>query len=297
MATIETNRRVDAFVMHGHVYEDYLEDYAELFQKIEAITPSDRCLDQGERQLSLPTVTNSNGRVHLVAYEGDKGVNPLIFNIEVGSERHARLHRNEILATRTHAVIDCATRKVVLEYNQRGAKAADFASMISAFGARALNNEAFNFELTPVAGGTFLEELQKFGKVQLASVKLIKPNPDWNDAEDALTDLAADSDARMFEVTMTAQRQGSLSFRHGILASIRNLVTREHPNVKDVRVQGLQVGNPAKTTLSLRHHCEHARVKVPRGTDGYPDPSAVNTAQGQDRPPDRQAAGGRRGTR
>jgi hypothetical protein len=275
MATIETDRRIDAFVMHGHVYEEYLEDYAELFQKIEAITPSDRCLEQGERQISLPTVTLENGRVRMVAYEGDKGVNPLIFNIEEGSERHTRLRNNEILATRTQAVIDCATRKVVVEYNQRGAKSSDFASMISAFGARALGNEAFNFELTPIPGDSFLEELRKYGRVQLASVKLIKPNPDWNDAEDALSGLAADSGARTFEVVMTAQRQNSLSFRHGILASIRHLVGRSHPNLKDVRIQGVKEGQVAKSTLSLLNHCEHARVKVPRGPDGYPDPAAV----------------------
>jgi hypothetical protein len=32
MATIETDRRIGAFVMHGHVHEQHLDNYADLFQ-------------------------------------------------------------------------------------------------------------------------------------------------------------------------------------------------------------------------------------------------------------------------
>ena len=276
MATKETRRKIDAYVMHAHVGTTPLDNYQRLFRDIEQMEASERRLVQGDRQTSLPNISIGGDRVRLVAYEGDTGVNPLIFNIEQGSERHTRLRENEILATRTQAVLDCRTRKVVVEYNQRGAKASDFTAMIAAFGRRALSTEDFTFDLAPLPGQSFLEELRKFGRVQLANVKLTRPNHDWNDAEDALSGVAQDSQARMFEVTLTAQRRGSLSLRHGILAAIRQMVSRSHPNVKDVRVRGFHEGSSAQTDLSLQKHFQHKRVEVRRGADGYPRPDDIS---------------------
>ncbi len=261
--------------MHGHVGTTALSSYQNLFQEIEKIEPNERYFEQGERQISIPSISISGDTVKLVAYEGDKGVNPLIFNVEEGSERHTRLKSNEILATRTQAIFDCNTRKAVVEYNQRGAKASDFAAMLMAFGSRVMDEKDFAFDLVPIPGASFLEELRKFGRVQLASIHLVRPNTNWNDAEDALSKLAHESDARTFEITMTAQRQGTLGFRHGILASIRHLLTRSHPNIKNVRVQGFHEDSVAKTALSLLNHCEQKRVKVRRGPDGYPRPDEV----------------------
>ena len=198
-----------------------------------------------------------------------EGTNPLIFDTASAGERTEDLRPGEVVAEKTHAILDLQSREAVIEYNQRGAKAADIAELFETVARKKEEWETLALELNPVADVEFVRAIERFERIQLASLKVARPNPDWTDYYSDFTHLAEDSDARLIEVQLTAQPRDSLSKNQGIVRYLKELAGATRAVMKGARVKGIRTGEKAPTTISLSHYIEHQRVSVKLTADGH----------------------------
>lgn len=199
-------RTLFAYRLHGHLKGKAVQDYHALFQSVERIPPQNRAERINDRAIALPRIEIEGDCVTLTAYEGEIDLHPLLYDLESTNERTGTLRKNEVVATRTHIIIDLQTRHVVAEYNHRDAKALDVVDLIASLARRNSVYGGLTLELPPIAAEGFLEELRKFERVRVASIELVRPNFNWDDCEDALGKFAGDSNAARIGVTFTAQQ-------------------------------------------------------------------------------------------
>ncbi len=270
MARGYTTRKLQVFALHARTTRGAAE-YVELFNEIAGLAPERRVTDPDGRVIAIPTCEVRDGRAWLVAYEGDRGVSPLIFNTESAKERVQRLRSGEVVAHKTHALIDLNRREAIVEYNHRGAKAHDIAVVLEGLGREVTKDLSLAVELNPFADEEFARSIARFERIRIAMLRVARPNVDWTDHYNDLTEVANDSDARTIEVTLTANRGGSLSKQQGVVRFIRDLASKSLSILKGAKVTGTRTGESAETTVSLAHHIEHQKVNVRMTDDGHVD--------------------------
>jgi hypothetical protein len=274
MARGYTTRKLQVHALHATSSEGAV-DYPALFAQLARTSARMRQTASTEAAIALPILSLRSGVVTFVAYKGPIGQYPLIFNRNSSTERLEPLASGEIVATRTHGVIDVERREAIIEYNHSGAKAPDIASVLQSLAERVTRAEWFQFELNPKADQTFLEDLARFRSVKVASIKMARPNPNWTDYESHLTSIAADSDARVIEVTVSAGRQGAINTIGGLVDFIRQAAGARLPPLKGAQVSGYREGEDAATTISLSNHIEHQRVEVKLTPEGHVETSDI----------------------
>src|SRR5437762_3222161 len=152
----QTTRKLEVFHLHLR-NGDADVDYPVVFRALQKIPRRQRIQDRIDRMVALPTIEIRPSTVFLIAYEGPIGMKPLLFDRLRGTRRVDDLSDAEVVATRTHALVDLKRREVIVEYNQRGAKASDIAEAIDDIAARATEWKSLAVELNPVADAKFEE--------------------------------------------------------------------------------------------------------------------------------------------
>jgi hypothetical protein len=256
-----TTRKLEVWSLHAHLGDTAVADYAAMFEAIAAVDANLRQWESEEKVVALPKIELQTGRVYLTAYEGPRG-HPIIFDTGSSAERRGALQPGEIVATRTHALIDIGRREAIVEYNHRGAKASDIAVVLGAAGRQALGWKALYVELTPKVDRSFVEGIDSFERIRVAGLRIIRPNVDWTQWADAFAASALDSDAQTAEAAFTARRGESLSKTNGIVPFIRRRSVDALATLKNAFVTGRREGETAETTLSLNDHKEQVRVNV-----------------------------------
>jgi hypothetical protein len=266
-----TSRRLEVFLLHGHRHGIVI-DYRALFEFLATIPPAERARQVGGKLYALPTITVEGDRVRLIAYEGPIGESPLIYNRLNAQERIERLGRGEVVARKTHALLSLVNRELIVEYNFRGAKATDIAWLCEMLAISNSDWDSLDLSATPIVEPSFLEALDKFRVIKLASVKVARPNQNWNaDLRNMLGEMASDSDARMADVTLYASRRSTLSITRGLVAYIRQMVSGVAPSVAGASISGIREGETADSTISLNKHLQAQTVRVRLNQDGYVD--------------------------
>jgi hypothetical protein len=156
------------------------------------------------------------------------------------------------------------------------AKAHDIAEAIQEIGRSLTNWPDLEVEFTPVVDKSFIEELNSFGRIRVATVKMARPNQDWTDYATHITDIADESAGGLIEVTVNAKRSQSLNKRSGIIQFIKQTVRTARQSVKTARVVGTKVGEREETTVSTEKHIAHQRVRVETNDDGHVSDPAIN---------------------
>lgn len=258
-----TTRRLDVFALHARTQTTPV-DYRALFNALAAIEDEDRKIDIAERTVAIPILNVRGNRVRMVAYEGERGRLPLFYNEESGRERIERLRPGEILATRTHGIIDLERREAIIEYNHRGAKAKDIAQTFQELGnARQIVPEELTIELNQMVTEDFQRELDRFERIRVARVKVSRPNFDWDRTYGNLMAGARESNAQNVEISMTADRGDSLEPRRGIIGFLKRLAQPEILSIfKTAQITGTRENEAEETTVTLAHYVEHQRVTV-----------------------------------
>lgn len=270
-----TSRKLEVWMLHGHVSNEVV-DYDELFRYVGRLGVQQRTWSDESRLVALGQVARSNRTVRITMYEGPLGSEPLIFNAAAGEERGAELSRGEIIATRTHALVDLDTREVYVEYNHRGAKARDLALVLEHAARRRRGwGDQLTLEIAPLVDESFAEAIGDFERIRTASLRLTRPNFDWTDWESSINDAAAESGAANADVSFTAGRGGSLDRDGGIISFLRNLAQARASFVKSASVTGRRQGETSETTISTQNHGEHRKVQVPRTASGFVEGTAV----------------------
>jgi hypothetical protein len=263
-------RKLEVFQLHCREGEKKL-DYGDVFARISKTKAATRQLEDGEKLLALPTIRFHDVRklVELVAYEGPVGVNPLIFDAATGRERFEALSGTQVVATRTYALIDLKSREAIIEYNHRGAKAHDIAALLEETGRKVGFGPDFAVELNPTVDGSFLSALDRFGRIKLANMKVVRPNFDWTDNYEGLNKVGDESHGRAVELTVVAHRNDSLSNRGGIIQYIRQMIEEGVTSLKGAKVVGMRKGETAETTISLANHLVHQKTYVEVDANGH----------------------------
>jgi hypothetical protein len=283
-----TSRKLEVFTVSAHygASDNKAVNYQRLFQAVSETSRAQRAISVLGKSVALPEFRVDENIVVLTAYEGEEG-NPLFFNFVNATERIEELPRGEKLATKTHGVINIATREAVVEYNQRGAKASDIAEAIQEIGRKLTGWTDLEVEFSPVVEQSFVQAINSFDRIREATVKMVRPNQDWTDHATYLTDLAKDSKAHLIEVTANAQRAQSLNQSKGIIGFIKRIINAPKSSLKSAKVTGTRAGEEAETTVSTSNHIAHQRVNVEMTKDGLVSDPDINNrlvrfAEGRD---------------
>ena len=126
---------------------------------------------------------------------------------------------------------------LILELNPQGIWANTIARFIEIcckhysskiFGEGLYPKEEIIVNLEPVPGRSFQEKVEGLQRITKATLRIVKPNPCWDDLESELGGMSKESNARMVEVTSTAPRGKSLSKMSGIVRYIFDLFQKKH---------------------------------------------------------------------
>lgn len=276
MARGYTARRLEVFTLH--VRDGQAEvDYEQFFKDLSSVRKSQRSYQVGDKLIALPVLTvRTNKRLQLMAYEGEPGVAPLFYDLDSGAERYATLRGREVVATKTHGLIDLVTREAIIEYNQRGAKTDDIALALEE-AARSINGyREVTVDLNPVADKDFVAAIQNFDRIKVGMLKIARPNLTWTKYHNFISETAEDSDAHTVSVSMYAERGKSLSRTAGVIKFIIDLASHPISILKGASVTGIRPNEEGDTTITLAHHFEHTKVSVKKTARGHVEDADIN---------------------
>jgi len=261
-------KTLQAFSVHAHAGAGAV-DYGDLFLRLARLDPIERVRTVGGRMVAIPHMNLQGDVVNLWAYEGDIHTDPLFLNAQSMQEHPGKSQPGDVLVQKTHAMIGVNTRTAVIELNGRGAKAADIAELLQQVGRTELGDDAFTIDLNPRVCEDFIREIDRFQRVRMASLKLSRPNYNWTDHRDHLTDMADQSDARAIDVTVFAERKQSLEKDRGVIRFIKVLVRAPLSIFRGAAVTGVRAGEDAETTITLNRFIEHRKARVRRNAAGH----------------------------
>jgi hypothetical protein len=267
MARGYTTRKLEVWSVHARLGDEPVPDYADMLTALSTLDPTERKWESEDKVVALPLLTVRNQVATLIAYEGPRG-QPIIFDTEDGTERSQPLAPGEIVATKTHAVIDIARREAIIEYNHRGARAADIAVVLGVSGRQIRGWSGLFVDLVPKVDRSFVEGLEAFDRVRVAGFAVSRPNTDWTQWDDVFARSAADSGAHSAQVEYRAPRGRSLHQGSGVVRFIRERTVDGIASLKSAFVTGTRHGESAETRITTGDHKEHQRVAVRLDPEG-----------------------------
>ena len=271
---IPTSKLLQLFRLDALLGEE-AADYKALFGYLADAKPAARTFQKGDKFVAIPSFKLSGNRASLIAFEGVPGVHPLIFDRASADAFVQDLKKGQIVATKTHAMIDFSRREAVVEMNARGARAGDIARVLEDTARHNKGWELITLELTSIAMKDFIAEIDKFERTRLASVKLARPNPGWHDDYEYFRELTERSNARTIEVAVTANRGESLQKNSGLIQRIKQFIGNQDVPVKSAFISGRMAGEEDETSISLSRFVEHHRVYVKLTPDGHVDDTDI----------------------
>lgn len=135
-----------------------------------------------------------------------------------------------------------------------------------------------NLDLSAIPSKSFEAELERLIRIREASLVVRRPNKDWDDAHDILSDLADSSHAHRAEVQVNAARGETLARQQGILGLIREHLRRPLTNVVNARVKGTEGGTGRERTVSLERHQIQRAAIIPQAATLEQEEEAIMDA-------------------
>jgi hypothetical protein len=270
VASRYTTRKLYLYSAHAHVRGQAIDDYRALFVDLSRLTVRQRSHRTPARLIAVRRLIVGGDYVRMTAYEGPPGLSPLIFDLGADEERIEELSEREVMATRTHALVDLHTRDVVVEYNHRGAKASDIAFVLEEAGRRLARRAGLTLEFAPVPTPDFARAIGDFETIKIASLNIVRPNLNWIREKRHADALADESNGQRVEVSVFAGRNETLYKTKGLVGLIKALGRQPRSSLKNASVSGRRKGEQSDTTISLARHLEHRNVRVRIGPGGHP---------------------------
>lgn len=259
-------RSFRAYSMHGRSSETTL-DYEQFFEWLSSLPPSH--LEQEVRSdltFAVHDIQVRGEDYYIRIASGDPSERPTFYDARRGELIYPSLGDDRWPATVTHVVARPSARVLSLELRRAGVGAGNLERYLRQVALEQGYTDNFVLDLNPIPTRSFLEELESFTRIREASLVVRRPNTDWDDAEDVLSGLADQSGGHQAEIGVKAARGDGLTRNSGVLALIKEHVTRRLTNVVNARVTGSTADQPQRT-VSLERHQLQKRVPVP-ATDG-----------------------------
>jgi len=275
MASNTIDKKLEVFAFTAHIGPKAVSNYEDLFDYLISLTAKNRVYKVNDKVISIPVIEKNGKRVKIIAYEGEQGVNPLMYDHENMKERVEKLKKNETLATKTRVIIDLAEKRAVAEYNHKGAKAGDIGEVLTHLTAAKYAPHQPLIQFTHVAGDGFIEAIEKLSRVRVASVKFARPNPGWSDAHDKLVDVAEESGAHFVNVEFTASRGDNLNVKTGIIGFLKKTINQGLSIFSKVEVKGHEAGIKKEKSIKLENFVESRTATVNRDANGHPEEAQI----------------------
>ena len=225
-----------------------------------------------ERVYIISEINLHNLLVHMVVSEGDVGKSPIIYNVLKGTERKGTIGKGDVIIMKTHIIIDMSLKTVLIEYNHRGPKASKIAFIIRKIVSRELKKfSQLELDFTIMASKSFLGELQELEQIKKARVNLIRPNYDWGDCVNELTEMAADSHAHSVGIEMSSRKGSSLERNKGIIGFLYDIIEKNIPSLRHAVVVGRKKNDDIDTKVSLKEHAINSTMNIIVTDDGNID--------------------------
>lgn len=259
-------RKVQAYAIHAHG-KHFKGDYEDLFSRLQAINKRERLVLFGSIAVAIPEVQRVGDNISLTFTEGEVGLQPMILDTLTGETRDEELARNEILVSAAHALINPGKRRILVEYVRAGAKAEVMARTIE----KLLSTSGFDdirVDFAPIIEENFIKEIDRFDRIRVASLTLIKPNAGWDDHYTHISDMLQNSGGEKAELSVRAARGESLNKDDGIVEVIKDVVSDHQPYISDAEIVGTKEGEETETVVPLKKHVVHRNIAVPREANG-----------------------------
>lgn len=247
------SRGLQAYTLHGHTERGVL-DYGEFFSFLAAADPIRRQASVRDLIVAIPRF-HSRRLHHARFVSGTAGIAPLLYDYATGTERAGQIGKTEVVAATAWVTFDPEHRLVVIEKHRPGVPVYMIERSLALMGRELGYASQLTVSLNPIILDTFATEVEQFERIREARVVLARPNYDWTDGADRLSELADDSNASTSEVAMRAGRGASLSKSQGIVRDILDMLrSRLFVPVQDARITGRLPGEPHDRTISAAKH-------------------------------------------
>lgn len=258
------SRTIKLFAIHGRANGNNL-NYREFFDWI-ADLPVDasRVAVFDDLVFVLERVHEERKRFALEFISGDPSEHPLTFNETTGQIDRGEVESDTWPARQTRVVVDATKRVMALESRHTGVSAKNLEIYFERLARSGGFAQDLMIQFAPIQTESFEQELKKYGRIREATIVIRRPNYDWDDARDPLTDLAGESNGARAEVTIAAGRGGALSTDDGIVEVIRRHARRALTSVVRANIKGFKFGEDAETTLSTEQHQVKRGVRLPK---------------------------------
>ncbi len=249
------------YSMHGRSASG-LADYGAIFTTLAGLTPITSQFTIGSQVVAVASSeVSDDGLFHLRYIAGHPENETLLFDPDTGELDEVDFERR-FIARSAWVVVDPSRRVASLEARRPGVAASTVASHVERVMEDVMGLSSPTFDLNPIPSKSIIEELDRLERIREARVVLARPNFDWAENADQLSDLGDESHAGQVEVGARAPRGESLAPRNGIVGAIRSLVTNAVGPIKDFRVRGTRAGENKERTISLENNSERRFVPI-----------------------------------
>lgn len=181
---------------------------------------------------------------------------PLYFDYTTGLVEEGATPEGKWLAkvTRILVVTDPDARSIAIESSRTGVTSARLEKYFRRLAAESGWSDDLLVDLPPIPSPSLAEEIEKFTRIREAAAIITRPNYDWSDMKNKLSNLADESNGHSAEAVVKAERKGSLSKARGIVGLIRDSLRESNPSIRSFRLTGNQEGSKKEITVSSEKH-------------------------------------------
>lgn len=268
MAATIITRKFEVFAVHCTI-ESSPAPYRALMEYLSGLERKNRVYEFSDKILAIPEFERVGSRYRIAAFEGPKGVNPLIFDATTATPRKEKLRRGEFMAQKTHAFLDIDDRRIAVEYVKAGAKAYDLATAIEGLASEHTRFKGVQVEFAPIPDENFWSQIIGLERIREAHISVVRPNAGFSDHYTRLSGLIEDSNGRAADFGVRAGKGRSLRKNNGIVRVIKEIIDDPQPYLRGVTVIGRRPQEDVETRISLTRNKKQRKAKVSTDTDGH----------------------------
>jgi hypothetical protein len=272
--------KFEAFSLHGFVEGKAIASYEDLFAQLLELPAAQRTASIGGKMVAIAKLQKLKGIYMFTVYSGFQEATILIYDIQTTEEQVSGLPAGQVIARKVHGAVDPVKRTAWIEANRLGANAAQIAELIELSAIHTKGFAGLEFNLNPKPGAGFQKAIQELERIQSAKLQVSKPNPNWTDFSNNLTEVADESNAHILEIEGRASRTKSLSKSAGLMGLLKQAASAVHSPLKNAWVSGNLPGQSGLTTLNLNKYVEAATVELPLDGRGVPEQQFQETLSG-----------------
>ncbi|MET7400637.1 hypothetical protein ABZS66_44880 [Dactylosporangium sp. NPDC005572] len=248
--------------MHARTPEGLI-DYVAFFERVARLPQQALRVEiHNELVIAVNKIEVEGNLIKLRFASGNPEELPLLYDERTGDLETASTPDGTWLAAATRVVLVPSERLIIIESKRVGVSATSLERYFTKLARQNRIVNRLNFDISPLPSSSFEDELERYARIREAIIQVNRPNSDWDDANDILSELAAESGGQKASVSVSAARGDSLEKNEGIVNIIRDHVRRGYANIRDVRIFGRRIGDVADSMLTLEKHQEQRAIEI-----------------------------------